>query len=104
MPFSKVMEIDKKQKPVVMERQRQLLEERYDLSDRPMEGVMMSGGRKGVQEGVRVKLPEGQTWESLADLTAEEIREQDLLPDGFKPLPHVKQTASGQVFPEDQIR
>lgn len=103
MPFSKAMELDKAQKPLVRERQRQLLEERYDLSDRPLEGAMMSGGRKPVQEGVRVKLPNGQTWESLADLTAEEIREQDLLPRGFRPLPHPKQTAGGQVFPEAQI-
>src|SRR5690606_27780503 len=80
MPFSKAMELDKAQKPLVRERQRQLLEERYNCSKRPMEGAMMSGGREPVQEGVRVKLPNGQTWESLADLTAEEIREQDLHP------------------------
>src|SRR5690606_38199778 len=33
----------------------------------------------------------------------EEIKERDALPDGFKPLPHVKQTAGGQVFPDSQI-
>ena len=100
MPFSEAKAVDEAQKPQVMERQRAMLEARYDLSDDPMEGVIMSGGRKAVQEGVRVRLPDGQTWESLATMSPQEIRENDLLPDGFKPLPHVKQTASGQVFPD----
>lgn len=104
MPFSKAMELDRTQKPAVMERQGSLLEERYDLSDLPMDDVMMSGGRKAVQEGVRVRLPEGQTWESLAEMSPQEIREQGLFPEGFKPLPHPKQSAGGQVFPENQIR
>src|SRR5690606_30081648 len=103
MPFSQAKAIDEAQKPQVMERQRAMLENRYDLSDRPIPGVMMSGGQKPVQGGVRVLLPEDQTWESLANMTAQEIRDNNLLPEGFKPLPHVKQTAGGQVFPEVQI-
>lgn len=63
----------------------------------------MSGGRKPVQEGVRVRLPGNQTWDSLAKMPPQEIRENDLLPDGFKPLPHVKQATGGQVFPERVI-
>ncbi|MBV0893338.1 cytochrome B6 [Paracoccus sp. Z118] len=100
MPFSRAMEIDSTQKPQVMERQRTMLDARYDLSDQPMDGVMMSGGRRAVQDGVRVRLPEGQTWDSLAAMTPQEIRDGDLLPDGFKPLPHVKQANSGQIFPQ----
>jgi len=42
-----------------------LLNERYDLSDRPAAGVTMDR-TKPVQEGVRVKLPAGITWEKLA--------------------------------------
>ena len=42
----------------LLARQRALLEERYDLSDRPAEGITMSRG-KAVQAGVRVKLPTG---------------------------------------------
>lgn len=103
LPFSTVKQNDEAMKPQVMERQRALLNQRYDLSDRPIPDVMMSGGRKAVQAGVRVKLPEGMTWESLAELSPEEIRNRNLLPEGFKPLPHVKQTAGGQVFPEPQI-
>jgi hypothetical protein len=33
--------------------------DRYDLSDRAATGVMMSGGHKAVQQGIRVKLPAG---------------------------------------------
>src|SRR5690606_28236255 len=90
LPFSTVKQNDEAMKPQVMERQRALLNQRYDLSDRPIPDVMMSGGRKAVQAGVRVKLPEGMTWESLAELSPEEIRNRNLLPEGFKPLPHVK--------------
>ena len=67
--FGTVMARDKAAKPEVMQRQRTLLEERYDLSNRPAAGVMMSGGRKPVQEGVRIKLPGQMTWEQLAALS-----------------------------------
>ena len=36
-------------------------------------------------------------------MTAEDIKARGLLPEGFKPLPHVKQLTGGQVFPEQQI-
>ena len=36
--------------------------QRYDLSNNPIPGVLMSGGRKPVQAGVRVELPPGITW------------------------------------------
>jgi cytochrome c peroxidase len=102
-PFSTVKAADEAQKREVMERQGNLLDQRYDLADRPLAGLMMSGGRKAVQGGVRVKLPAGVTWDSLAAMSADEIKQRGLLPDGFKPLPHVKQATGGQVFPERQI-
>jgi cytochrome c peroxidase len=64
---------------------------------------MMSGGRKPVQGGVRVKLPPGVTWDSLAQMSPDEIRARGLLPKGFLPLPHVKQATGGQVFPQQEI-
>src|SRR3989442_1784784 len=87
--FAKVRADDLAAKPTVMQRQRTLLAERYDLGNRPAQGVMMSGGRKAVQQGVRVKLPAGLTWERLAAMAPDEIREKDLFPQGFLPLPHV---------------
>ena len=100
--FDTTMAEDVKAKPKVMERQQTLLERRYDLSDRPAD-VMMSGKRKPIQKGVRVKLPEGMTWEKLNAMPPTEIREKDLFPEGFLPLPHVKHETGGQVFPKDQI-
>jgi cytochrome c peroxidase len=87
----------------VLERQMRVLETRYDLSDRPREGVKMSGGRKAVQAGVRVKLAPGTTWEQLASATPESIRADGTFPAGFRSLPHVKQEVGGQVFPAVQI-
>lgn len=103
MPFSQAKSIDEAQKPAAMDRQRATLSLRYDLADKPIDSVMMSGGKKRVQAGVRVKLAEGSTWDDLSGLDPEEIRDRNLLPLGFMPLPHVKQTAGGQVFPTNQI-
>src|SRR5919205_2280803 len=91
LPFGAVKANDEAAKPAVMQRQQMLLEQRYDLGDRPIPGQMMSGGRKPVQGGVRVKLPQGVTWDQLAQTSAEEIRQRHLFPAGFLPLPHVKQ-------------
>jgi cytochrome c peroxidase len=103
VPFDTVKTTDEAAKSAVMARQRALLNQRYDLGNRPIAGIMMSGGRKAVQGGVRVKLPPGLTWDSLANLTPAEIRTKGSLPAGFLPLPHVKQTTGGQVFPDEQI-
>ena len=102
-PFNTVKANDEAAKGAVLRRQQDLLNRRYDLADRPMADVMMSGGRKPVQDGVRVRLPAGVTWDSLAALPAEQVRAQGSLPQGFLPLPHVKQASGGQVFPEEQI-
>ncbi|RPE81917.1 cytochrome B6 [Vulcaniibacterium tengchongense] len=91
-----------RQKPEVMRRQRSLLEERYDLSDRPAPGVAMSRG-KPVQGGVRVRLPRGVTWDQLAAMTPEQIRERGLFPKGFLPLPHPNHAEGGMVFPQFHI-
>jgi cytochrome c peroxidase len=101
--FATIMQRDKAAKFEVMQRQTALLGERYDLSDRPAAGVMMSGGRKPVQEGVRVKLPGQVSWDQLAAMSPMEIRDRDLLPPGFLPLPHVKHEVGGQVFPKFHI-
>lgn len=90
-------------KSKVMKRHMDLLKERYDLSNRPAKGVTMSGG-KTVQEGVRVKLPKGMTWEKLAAMTPAEIRDKGLFPKGFLPLPHPNHNEGGMVFPEFHIK
>ncbi len=89
-------------KKQVMQRATDLLNERYDLTDRPAKAVTMSRG-KPVQSGVRVKLPSGVTWDALATMTAQEIRERDLFPRGFLPLPHPNHAEGGMVFPQHHI-
>ncbi|MBN1840947.1 MAG: cytochrome B6 [Deltaproteobacteria bacterium] len=101
-PFAKTMARMKAAKPEVMERQMDLLNKRYDLSNRPAKGVTMSGG-KAVQEGVRAKLPKGMTWEKLGNMAPEEIRKEDLWPIGFLPLPHPNHMEGGMVFPKFHI-
>jgi cytochrome c peroxidase len=102
--FAAVRERDVAAKPEVMQRQRTLIAARYDLSDRPAAGVMMSGGRKAVQQAVRVKLPAGLSWEQLAAMSADEIRAKDVFPQGFLPLPHVKHETGGMIFPDFEIQ
>ena len=90
------------EKPQFAKRQQDLLKERYDLSDKPVEGLTMPRG-KPVQGGVRVKLPEGTTWDKLAAMTPEEIKSKDLWPAGFYALPHPHHEAGGMIFPKKQI-
>lgn len=100
--FAVTMARMKAEKPAVMKRHMDLLSERYDLSNRPARGVTMSRG-KAVQEGVRVKLTKGMTWEKLAVMTPDEIREKGLFPAGFFPLPHPNHPEGGMVFPKFHI-
>lgn len=87
-------------------RHQDLLETRYDLSNRPAAGVTMSLG-KPVQEGVRVLLPAGTTWDALAGMTPGDVRAQNMFPPGMLPLPHPNQQDGGMLFPQfhiDEIR
>src|SRR3989338_4040728 len=75
------------QKAAFAKRHQELLAERYDLADRPAQGVTMSRG-KPVQEGARVRLPKNMTWGKLAAMSPEEIKSRNLWPAGLFPLPH----------------
>ncbi len=90
------------EKPTFAKRHAELLAERYDLTDRPAQGVTMSRG-KPVQEGVRVRLPKDMTWEKLAALSPDDIKNKALWPPGFFPLPHPHHEAGGMVFPQPLI-
>ena len=97
--FPAIMSRMKAAKPGLEKKHTDLLKERYDLSNRPAEGATMSRG-KPVQEGVRVKLPKGMTWEKLAAMSPEEIREKDTFPAGFFPLPFPNHAEGGMLFPK----
>ncbi|WP_163992783.1 cytochrome B6 [Pyxidicoccus caerfyrddinensis] len=101
-PFADVMARMKAEKPKVTARHQQLLNQRYDLGNRPARGLTMSRG-KAVQEGVRVKLPQGVTWDSLAAMSPEAIRDKGLFPGGLMPLPHPNHPEGGMLFPRFHI-
>ncbi|MEJ7570350.1 MAG: hypothetical protein WKF41_19070 [Gaiellaceae bacterium] len=100
--FEQLMQDGVAQKPGVMAQQLNLLDVRYDLGDAPSATVTMFRG-KPVQIGIRVKLPQGATWDDLSALSPDEIRAQDILPAGFFPLPHPNHPVGGMVFPQFHI-
>lgn len=100
--FDTTLERMRDAKPEIQKRHEALLNKRYDLSDNPVEGVTMSGG-KAVQGGVRVKLPDGTDWESLGNMSPGEIKSKELWPEGFYPLPHPNHNEGGMLFPQFHI-
>lgn len=100
--FQSILQRMSAAKQAVNDKQQELLKQRYDLSNKPSSTAKMSNG-KAVQEGVRVKLPAGMTWEKLAQMSPEEIKKQGLFPAGFLPLPHPHHAEGGMVFPKFAI-
>jgi len=72
------------------------------MSDRSAPGVTMSRN-KPIQQGVRVKLPAGVTWDELAKLTPDQIKARNIFPAGFLPLPHPNHHEGGMLFPKSEI-
>jgi cytochrome c peroxidase len=89
-------------KPEIMKRQLTLLQEGYDLSDRPAPGVTMSRN-KPIQQGVRVKLASGVTGDQLAKLPPDQVKARDIFPVGLLPLPHPNHPEGGMLFPKAEI-
>jgi len=101
-PFSETRTRMAAEKPAIMKRQMDLLQQRYDLRNDPAPGVTMSGG-KPVQQGIRTKLKADVTWDKLGAMPPEEVLEKDVFPDGFMALPHPNHPEGGMVFPKFQI-
>ena len=100
-PFESVKNRMSAAKAGVMKRQMDLLERRYDLSNRPAKDTMTRG--KALQDGVRARLAGGMTWEKLGAMDPEAIRAAGAFPDGFKPLPHANHPEGGMLFPRFHI-
>jgi cytochrome c peroxidase len=98
--FQEVQQADMAEKPKVMQTQRRLLDVRYDLTPHLSSEVKMTRG-KPIAVGPTARLPQGTTWESLAAMSPQDIRMNNLFP--YPPLPHPKQATGGQVFPQIQI-
>jgi cytochrome c peroxidase len=100
--FDAIMNRMSAAKDGIMKRQMALLEERYDLSNKPANGVTMSRG-KAVQQGVRVKLAPGTDWNTLANMTPEAVKAKGVFPAGFLPLSHPNHPEGGMLFPKFHI-
>ena len=98
-----VMAKDIGDKPKVMERQKRLLRDRYEMDCNSEKGLTMTKG-KPQPIGPTIRLKDGMTWEKLGQLEADEIRAKNLFPPGFHRLPHAKHEVGGQVFPQIQIK
>jgi cytochrome c peroxidase len=101
--FHAMLVKDKADKPAVMERQQRLLEERYDLSRRVDDRVKMSRG-KPIPVGPTARLAQDLTWEKLAEMSPEEVRDKGLFPKGYLPLPHPHHEVGGMVFPQMEVK
>ncbi|ARG98432.1 cytochrome b6 [Legionella micdadei] len=99
--FQTVLERMSNAKQGINDKQQTLLNQRYDLRNTPSKDTMTTG--KPIQEGVRVKLPAGVTWDDLAKMTPEQIKEKGLFPQGFLPLPHPNHAEGGMLFPKFAI-
>jgi cytochrome c peroxidase len=89
-------------KPEIAKKHNDMLAARYDLSNKAAPGEKMTRG-KAIQQGPRAKLPNGVTWEQLAAMKPEEVREKGVFPAGFLPLPHPNHPEGGMLFPKFHI-
>lgn len=94
---------DREEKSKVMAAQAKRLQDRYRLDCNTRASARMTKG-KPQPIGPTVKLHDGLTWEVLARMDAEDIRNRKAFPLGFMRLPHVKHDVGGMVFPQEQIQ
>jgi cytochrome c peroxidase len=101
MTLSEIRKQDKALKPKVMAIQKKLLNSRYDMEPRFHPTATMSRGKK-ICVGPTARLAKGMTWEKLADMAPDDIKQEGNFP--YPPLPHPKHSPGGQVFPQMQTR
>jgi cytochrome c peroxidase len=97
MPWDEWVAKLEQQKPELMADVATYMALRFDFHGRVIPGATMSGG-KPIMAGPVTRLPEGHaSFEALATLTPDDIRERDLFP--FKPLAHPLHSTAHMVFP-----
>jgi cytochrome c peroxidase len=99
-PPEQIMKEDMAAKAQVMADHLARLQARYVLEPRLDREATMSRG-KPLPVGPTAKLGEGNSWDRLAELTPDQIRDGKLFP--YPSLPHPKHATGGQVFPAMQI-
>jgi len=98
VPWEQWVEDCRKLKTELMQDVRDYMNSRYELSGKPIANAAMSGG-KPVMKGPVTRLhPRIASWEELALMSADEIRQQDIFP--FPPLAHPLATTAHMVFPD----
>jgi hypothetical protein len=80
------------EKPTVMAAHAKVLQQRYVLEPRPDFAAKMSRG-KPLPVGPTVRLQGGLTWERLAAMSPDQVRQQSAFP--YASLPHPLQTNGG---------
>lgn len=99
-PASEIMKQESRDKDKINAAQKQLLEARFHLEPRHEPDVKMSRG-KPLCVGPTAVLHKGVTFESLAEKSPQEIRNDKNFP--YPALPHPLHVNGGQVFPPNQI-
>ncbi len=98
--FEKVFELDIKQKDLIMKRQLDLLSARFDLSEKTISTITMSGG-KPLPVGPTAIL-KGVSWVQLGIMLPDEIKSRGIFP--YLPLPHPNHPVGGMIFPQMEIK
>ena len=99
MSWDEWLAFHKKQKPNLMADIDKYMASRYNFNNESYKDEFMSGGRKPIMKGPVSRLPKGiASYEALAMLTADQIRQRDLFP--FKPLAHPLASTAHMVFPD----
>ncbi|MEY2408636.1 MAG: hypothetical protein QOF48_1306 [Verrucomicrobiota bacterium] len=102
MPWDEWVDMCRKQKPHLMADVQTHMKSRYDFSGKTIAGVAMSGGKK-IMKGPVARLPKDiASFEELAGLSPDAIRQRELFP--YVPLSHPLQTTAHMLFPEQWIR
>jgi cytochrome c peroxidase len=87
-------------KPKVMAERTKYMQLRYDFHGKSRNDITMTRG-KPIAVGPVVRLPKGiKSWEELGELSAKELRDRDLFPEGFRPLSHPLHSTGHQLFPQ----
>ena len=98
-PAEEIQKNDIADKPKVMAAQQKLLEQR-NLAPKLDPDIKMTRG-KPLAVGPTVRLPNGLSWQSLAQMAPGELRKRGVFP--YPSLPHPKHAAGGMVFPDAQL-
>ena len=98
MPFPEWLAYHRVNKPKLMSDVTAYMSSRFDFSERTIDGAYMSGGRKGIPAGPVARLtPDLCTFEGLASLSPDAIKQRDVFP--YKPLAHPLQSTAHMLFP-----